>query len=68
MSASLEELRPIVDQLLEAMGERMPGNGCLELHFHEGLLIRAQVNRVYRPSKRGTVLDRRAERAQDSGP
>lgn len=48
MNVSLEEVRPFADALLEALHERF-GNGSLTLHFHDGLLVRIETGRVYRP-------------------
>lgn len=47
MNVSLEEARPLVQKLVEGMHERF-WNGSMTLHFHEGVLARIDVNRVYR--------------------
>lgn len=59
MSASRQELKPVVDELLELLGVRMSRAGQVTLHFDaNGEYQRAQVNYYIPPGGTETPLRR----------
>jgi hypothetical protein len=56
VTASLAELQPVADQLLELLGSRI-GNGSLVLDFEQGQLRCCRTTNVYRPRSKNP-LDR----------